>query len=181
MHRFMFRPLRVSAVMAAAVMVIAGCSDDDDSGDSAPPSSSAPSSSAPAPSPSEPAASPPGTGVALKFGLPDFPDALTDGDGRAVYTFTTDDNGNSTCEGQCAVNWPPVLTTGPPTVAGDPSVANQLGTQPRGDGTMQATYGGWPLYYFFQDTEPGQSSGAGLSAFGGQFLLIQKNTDRVGG
>ncbi|MBF4395624.1 hypothetical protein EAY12_20345, partial [Vibrio anguillarum] len=30
-----------------------------------------------------------------------------DGSGKSLYTFTKDSNGQSSCTGDCAVNWPP--------------------------------------------------------------------------
>ena len=47
---------------------------------------------------------------------------------------------------RCAVNWPPLIVEGKPT-AGEGVNADLLGTVERTDGTMQATYNGWPLYY----------------------------------
>lgn len=54
------------------------------------------------------------------------------------------------CLGQCAVYWPPVLTSGRPAVG--PGVdEHALGTIERPDGTRQVTYNGRPLYLFNND------------------------------
>ena len=37
--------------------------------------------------------------------------------------------------------------------------ASKLGTLTRSDGTIQASYGGWPLYYWVKDTKPGDVTG----------------------
>ena len=56
----------------------------------------------------------------------------------------------SICQGQCAVYWPPVLTTGRPEVG--PGIdEHALGTIERPDGTHQITYHGRPLYLFNGD------------------------------
>ena len=56
----------------------------------------------------------------------------------------------SACQDQCAVYWPPVLTSGRLEVG--PGVdARALGTIKRPDGTYQVTYNGRPLYLFNND------------------------------
>jgi len=115
--------------------------------------------------------------VVLKFGLPTYPEALVDADGRALYTFSGDIHGNATCVGACAALWPPVLTTGDPVVTG--GLADG-GRQGRGDGSSQATYGGWPLYHYTGDTAPGQTNGLGRQSFGGTWTLILRNSNQVG-
>ncbi len=70
--------------------------------------------------------------------------------------------------------WPPVLSQGAPAEQGG-AMADKLGTIDRGDGTMQVTYAGWPLYTFEKDTEAGQTTGQGVSGFGaGWYLLSPK-------
>ena len=36
---------------------------------------------------------------------------------------------------------------------------SKLGSFTRADGRVQATYNDWPLYYWINDTEPGQTTG----------------------
>src|SRR5688572_11553414 len=38
----------------------------------------------------------------------DYGEILVDADGNTLYLFTPDARGASTCNGQCAANWPPV-------------------------------------------------------------------------
>jgi predicted lipoprotein with Yx(FWY)xxD motif len=152
-----------------------GCSGDGSS-DTAAPSPKAATTSAPPFQSTSP--SPTGTRAALKIGLPKYPDAVTDATGRALYTFSGDEHGNVTCLGACATVWPPLLTTGDPTITGaDP---DGPGTQGLGNGTFQASYHGWPLYYYSRDEKPGDANGVGKRAIGGQFLLIHKNGGRLG-
>jgi len=65
-----------------------------------------------------------------------------------VYTLSNR-NGQS-CEGFCALNWPPVLTSGTPE-AGKGVEQRALGVVVRPDGTRQVTFEGKPLYLFIQD------------------------------
>ncbi|WP_344676728.1 hypothetical protein [Tessaracoccus defluvii] len=73
-----------------------------------------------------------------------------------LYLFTKDAPGSSACEGQCLINWPPLV--GEPA-AGDGVDASLLGSFQRSDGTTQATYNGWPLYYWKNDAAPGDVTG----------------------
>jgi predicted lipoprotein with Yx(FWY)xxD motif len=93
-----------------------------------------------------------------------FGSALVDGEGRTLYLFTNDtqNSGASACSGDCLVAWPPVLTQGAP-VAGTDIDAALLGTITRDDGTLQVTYSGWPLYYYADDTAPGDATGQGVN------------------
>jgi uncharacterized protein (TIGR02246 family) len=85
---------------------------------------------------------------------------LTDGEGRALYLFLNDEQGESTCYDQCAQNWPPLLTT-EDAEAGEGVDSDLLGTTERDDGTTQVTYNDWPLYYFAADEDPGDVDGQG--------------------
>jgi predicted lipoprotein with Yx(FWY)xxD motif len=92
-----------------------------------------------------------------------------------VYTFSTDAGDQSTCQGQCAVNWPPVLTDGR-AQASDGANSALIGNIVRPDGSHQVTYAGHPLYFFIKDATlphaPGVAHGSGITAFGGTFNLI---------
>jgi predicted lipoprotein with Yx(FWY)xxD motif len=81
-----------------------------------------------------------------------------DGKGMTLYMFTKDtkDSKKSVCAGQCLVQWPPLY--GKPT-AGRGADDSKLGSFALPDGTMQATYNGWPLYYWFKDTKAGDTLG----------------------
>ena len=51
-------------------------------------------------------------------------------------------------------------------------VARQLSPTRRGDGKLQVTYAGHPLYYYSGDTKPGQIKCQGVSNFGGLWLVV---------
>lgn len=105
---------------------------------------------------------------------------LADGGDNTLYLFERDEGGRSACTGACASQWPPLLTDGP-AVAGTGATASLLGTTRRVDGTTQVTYAGHPLYRFGQDTEPGQTNGQGLDAFGAEWYVVSPAGDKVDG
>ena len=84
---------------------------------------------------------------------------LVDAQGMTLYLFTEDSPGVSACTDECLENWP--ILEGEPE-AGTGVDADLLGSIQRDDGTVQATYDDWPLYYFVQDTEAGDVTGQGV-------------------
>jgi predicted lipoprotein with Yx(FWY)xxD motif len=93
--------------------------------------------------------------------------------GFSLYMFQKDKKGNgkSTCYGQCAKVWPPLLTTGNP-VAIQGVNKKLLGTIRRTDGKREITYNGWPLYLYQPDTKPGNINGEGANQFGAPWYLL---------
>lgn len=85
---------------------------------------------------------------------------LVDGEGMTLYLFTMDSPDTSVCFDECLAAWP--ILEGVPT-AGDGADDSKLGSFEREDGTIQATYDGWPLYYFAQDAAPGDVTGQALN------------------
>ncbi len=83
--------------------------------------------------------------------------ALADAKGMTLYTFDKDAGGKSACNGQCAVNWPPLAASGGVSGMGDWSVVT------RDDGSKQWAYKGKPLYTFVKDTKPGDVVGDGFN------------------
>jgi predicted lipoprotein with Yx(FWY)xxD motif len=90
---------------------------------------------------------------------------IVNSNGRTLYLFEKDRNGKSACSGQCAVFWPPLITSGKPIVTGG-ARASLVGTTRRADGRLQVTYNHHPLYTFVKDTKAGQTNGEGVNAFG---------------
>ncbi|MDO4795331.1 MAG: ATP-binding protein [Brachymonas sp.] len=78
--------------------------------------------------------------------------------GMTLYTFAKDsaNSGTSVCNGQCAVNWPPLGVESKAQPLGDYTIIT------RTDGSKQWAYKGMPLYYFVKDTKPGDKLGDGL-------------------
>jgi predicted lipoprotein with Yx(FWY)xxD motif len=96
---------------------------------------------------------------------------LVDAKGRTLYLFAKDSPRHSNCSGQCAVFWPPYLTTAKPRAAGTAKAA-LLGSVKRADGRLQVTYKGHPLYRFKQDAKAGQTKGEEFDAFGGEWYVV---------
>ncbi len=91
--------------------------------------------------------------------------------GRTLYLFMKDKNGRSSCYGQCAGYWPPLMQKGKLS-AGTGVKANLLGTTKRKNGKRQVTYKGHPLYLFSLDHGAGQISGQGQNFFGGKWFVL---------
>ncbi len=85
---------------------------------------------------------------------------LVDGEGNALYLFLPDKQGESTCYDKCEAAWP---VTGEADGVGAGLDASLLGTTTRTDGSVQATYNQWPLYYFVNDKAPGDVNGQTLN------------------
>ncbi len=100
---------------------------------------------------------------------------LVDDKGMTLYLFTKDTPNTSSCYGKCASFWPPLLTAGAP-VGGDGLDASKFGTTTRTDGTVQATYNGWPLYYFAKDKQAGDVNGQKV---GGTWFVISPSGDAI--
>jgi len=86
---------------------------------------------------------------------------LVDGDGRTLYLFQADADGEPTCYDQCEDNWPPLVAEGEIAV-GAGLDDSDFSTVARTDGTMQVRIGDWPLYYFAADAAPGDTNGQGV-------------------
>ena len=63
-----------------------------------------------------------------------FGSMLFDASGQAIYLFDAESGSRPECYGECAVAWPPVLTTGKPQASGSVQ-SDLLGTTRRNDGT----------------------------------------------
>lgn len=83
---------------------------------------------------------------------------LTDADGMTLYIFDKDTagDGKSVCNGDCAVKWPPLMAAEDAQEEGDFTVVT------RDDGSKMWAHEGMPLYYWYEDTEPGDTSGDGV-------------------
>ena len=96
---------------------------------------------------------------------------LVDSRGITLYDFVADKGGRSSCYGECASYWPPLLTKGKPQ-AGPGVRTALLGTTKRKDGKLEVTYNHHPLYYFVGDRKPGQLTGQGLNQFGAPWWAL---------
>src|SRR5262249_60765653 len=108
------------------------------------------------------------TGAVVRLRQRRLGPTLADSHGRTLYIWAHDKHRKSTCYDACAAYWPALTTRGKPRAI---AAARQglLSTTRRRDGRLQVTYHGHPLYRFSGDTKPGQTSGAGLTDFGGRW------------
>lgn len=105
------------------------------------------------PSPAPAVASP-----GIKIGQSSLGPILTDQTGRTLYAFAADKEGKSSCAADCLATWP-ALTSDKPFTATEGTDPKQLSAIKRTEGTEQATYNGWPMYYYVGDQAPGDIDG----------------------
>lgn len=126
-----------------------------------------------------PPATPAGAATVEVAAVPAFGQILVDGGGRTLYLFAADKGTSSTCYGDCATYWPPLLTNGPPVASHDADAA-LVGTTKRTDGSVQVTYGGHPLYYVITDHNPGDATGQRVNNFGAPWYVVAPDGKQIG-
>jgi len=103
---------------------------------------------------------------------------LVNSKGHTLYLFKKDTNGKSSCSGNCAMFWPPLLSHGKPT-AGSGVKASLLGTTRRSSGSRQVTYNKHPLYTYSLDKKAGQTKGEGILAFDAKWYAVSAKGSAV--
>ena len=111
--------------------------------------------------------------------------------GLTLYTLDTDPAGVSTCNGSCALVWPPLLATStqlaqlPGLQAGAVpyTLLDGLGIIERSDESLQFTFNGAPLYRFEGDAAEGDINGEGQDGvwFSARPFAWQLAVDSQGG
>jgi predicted lipoprotein with Yx(FWY)xxD motif len=100
-----------------------------------------------------------------------FGPMLYDASGQAIYLFDAEGGTRPECYGDCADDWPPVLTTGQPQANGG-ARSDLLGTTRRNDGGAQVTYAGHPLYFYAHEGKY-QVLCHDIEEYGGTWLVVQ--------
>ncbi|MEO8416023.1 MAG: hypothetical protein ABI472_20350 [Ginsengibacter sp.] len=72
---------------------------------------------------------------------------IVDKDGRSLYYFSNDANGQSNCTGGCLATWP-IFNADSATTFGNGLQASDFKTITTSTGAKQTTYKSWPLYYY---------------------------------
>ncbi|MFC8277873.1 hypothetical protein ACFUJR_36160 [Streptomyces sp. NPDC057271] len=104
----------------------------------------------------------PAPASSVKFADAPLGRILVDETGRTLYGFTKDKPGtNGSCDSACIAVWPALTTAGEVT-AGEGVDPALLEKTKLSEGAEQATYGGWPLYYYVGDAAGGDVNGQGL-------------------
>jgi predicted lipoprotein with Yx(FWY)xxD motif len=163
MKRTLFSVLAIGAV----ALIAAGCGSSNKSSSN---------TTAAAPAATTPASGAKGEQIAAKS--TSLGKILVDEEGHALYLFEADKSTQSTCNGTCSRAWPPVTTSGKP-VAESGADASKLGTSSRTDGKTQVTYAGHPLYYYAEDSKPGDVKGQGEKAFGAEWYVVGPSGAKV--
>ncbi len=120
----------------------------------------------------------PASAVTVAVASSNLGDILVDAQGRTVYLFGADNGTKSACSGACAVNWPPLVTSGIPTI-GNGAATSLVGTATRSGGEQQVVYNGHPLYLFSGDQKAGDTNGQGVNAFGGNWYALTAAGNQV--
>jgi pentapeptide MXKDX repeat protein len=108
----------------------------------------------------------------------EFGRVLFDANGQVVYVFEIDGRNRSACtSAECVAAWPPVLTREPPS-AGAGADKSLLGTIRRGDGRLQVTYNGRPLY-FYEHESPGEIKCHNVNLHGGLWWVVTPRGEPV--
>ncbi|MFC9606805.1 SCO0930 family lipoprotein [Streptomyces niveus] len=89
-------------------------------------------------------------------------EVVTDSEGMTLYRFDNDtaEPPKSNCAGECEKAWPVVAAGDVKAAAG--TDASKIGEVTRADGTKQLTLGGWPMYRYTKDVNPGDANGQGV-------------------
>jgi predicted lipoprotein with Yx(FWY)xxD motif len=82
--------------------------------------------------------------------------------GMTLYTFTNDEAGVSNCTGDCAEAWPPYTVPADTRLVAPEGAEGEWALIDRGEGVMQVTYNGMPLYFWQDDAQPGDTTGQGV-------------------
>ena len=83
---------------------------------------------------------------------------LTDNSGMTLYTFIKDKYKLSNCNNGCAAKWPPLFAQKNSVNSGRFSVIT------RADNSKQWALDGKPLYKWFKDKKPGDTTGNGVKS-----------------
>ncbi|MFJ9821364.1 hypothetical protein ACIRU3_40145 [Streptomyces sp. NPDC101151] len=105
---------------------------------------------------------------------------VVNGAGFTLYRFDKDtaNPSKSTCNGECATTWPPVVVAPGGKIFLDGAKKSDVGIVKRDDGNLQVTIGGWPVYRFSKDLKPGDTKGQGV---GGTWFGVTPNGQKAGG
>jgi predicted lipoprotein with Yx(FWY)xxD motif len=163
-----------AAFPLAIVLIVAACGGSTSGSTSGSPYSSGPYGSA------VKASAPNGIARVTKVGTANssLGGIVVDSKGRSLYLFENDNIRHSTCYGQCATYWPPLLSHGKP-LARAGLRQSLLGTTQRANGSDQVTYAGHPLYRFLPNRTAGETRGVGSHPFGAGWDVLSPAGNKI--
>jgi predicted lipoprotein with Yx(FWY)xxD motif len=160
------RVRRLSAVLLTATLAVgfAACGDDDEATETGGAQVTTPTTLATTTTPAPKAT--------VKTATSSLGTIVVDGDGKTLYTWDRDTGPTSTCTGNCAATWPPLmLPAGVTAPVGASGISNlTVAARPDDATKMQVVWNGKPLYYYAADTAPGDVKGDGV---GGTWHVIK--------
>jgi predicted lipoprotein with Yx(FWY)xxD motif len=156
------RALAIAAPLLGAFLLASCQAAEDDGATESPadePTQAAESVVAASPSPEAPEDEPTSEEVTLTVSETSAGPALAGEDGMTLYVLFGDSEDGSGCVDACEDAWPPfTIEEGAEVVAGE-GVTGEFPTTTRPDGTTQVTWFGRPLYYYADDSDPGDANG----------------------
>jgi len=170
-----------AALLAAGMLVLAGCGGnsgtEEPAATQAPPASeSGMASESPSPQMSgQTGGEAAGAASTLATAETNLGKIVVDGKGMTVYYFTKDvpNSGKSACTGECLAAWPPVLAETKPKLDG---VTAKVGLIETPDGMHQVTLNGMPIYYWAKDKSPGDTTGQDVNEV---WYVVAPNGDMI--
>lgn len=99
---------------------------------------------------------------------------LVSGQGRTLYALSPETAAHLLCRSaECLRAWPPLTVPSRSTrLKAGSGVHGHLAVIRRGDGVLQVTLRGMPLYRFAGDSARGQVNGQGIQSFGGTWHAV---------
>lgn len=164
-------------LVIALVFAVLLMNRDDDRSPTVSPDARSTNSNQPSPSAADPNPAPAATGTVITTGDSQFGTMLFNEKKQAIYIWELEDSSKAECYGDCAEEWPPVLTDGSPQAVGEVR-SDLLGTTKRSDGSTQVTYNGHPLYYYAHEG-PGEIECHNVATHGGLWWVIQPDGNRA--
>src|SRR6202035_5215851 len=104
---------------------------------------------------------------------------VIDAQGRTLYALQPETTHHLLCKSSaCLKFWPPLTVHSNKTkLEAGPGVQGRLATLRRGNGVLQVTLGGLPLYRYSGDSAKGEANGQNIHSFGGTWhVLSAKST-----
>jgi predicted lipoprotein with Yx(FWY)xxD motif len=94
--------------------------------------------------------------------------------GRTLYKLSPETSRHLLCKSkECLTNWPPLTVKSAQTkLKAGSGVKGKLGLLHRGNGTLQVTLNGLPLYRYAGDSAKDDANGEGIESFGGTWHAV---------
>jgi len=94
--------------------------------------------------------------------------------GRTLYKLSPETSKHLLCKSkECLTNWPPLTVKSANTkLKAGSGVKGKLGLLHRGNGTLQVTLNGLPVYRYAGDSAKGDVNGEGIESFGGTWHAV---------